>query len=316
MTQLDGKVALVTGGARGIGRAICEASARAGARVAVADRLEAEAQETAALLGDRGMAVQMDVTDIGSIAAGVQAVADAWGGIDLLVNNAGIFNMASLDRITVEDYRRQYDVNVGGTLFVCQAVVPLMKKRGGGAIVNFASQAGRRGEPNIAVYCSTKAAVISITQSLALELAKDNIRVNAIAPGVIDTPMWAHVDSQFAEYENKPLGQKKREVGEAVPLGHMGDPTEVADPCVFLASDAARYITAQCLNVDGGNWMSRSDVDQAVERHPGRSATGSPHAHLRPGGADPRHRSHRAGQFPPGPPGVVPAPADAAGAGP
>ena len=131
-----------------------------------------------------------------------------------------------------------------------------MKKRGGGAIINFSSQAGRRGEPNITVYCSTKAAVISITQSLALELAKERIRVNAIAPGVINTPMWDVVDKQFAEYENKPLGQKKREVGQAVPLGRMGDPADVADPCVFLASDEARYITAQTLNVDGGNWMS------------------------------------------------------------
>lgn len=147
-------------------------------------------------------------------------------------------------------------MNVGGTLFACQAVVPAMRKRGGGAIINVSSQAGRRGEPNVTLYCSTKAAVISITQSLALELADDDIRVNAIAPGVVDTPMWDIVDAQFAEYENKPVGQKKREVGESVPLGRMGDPRDIADPCVFLASDAARYITAQTLNVDGGNWMS------------------------------------------------------------
>jgi len=252
--SLEGKIALVTGGARGIGRAICEAYAAAGAKVAVADLREEDAQETANAIG--GMAVAMNVADPASIASGVAAVEQAWGGIDILVNNAGIFNMASIDKVTHDDYRRQYDVNVGGTIFAIQAVVPSMKKRGGGAIVNFASQAGRRGEPNIVLYCSTKAAVISITQSLALELAKDNIRVNAIAPGVIDTPMWDVVDSQFAEYENKPRGQKKREVGEAVPLGRMGDPKDVADPCVFLASDAARYITAQTLNVDGGNWMS------------------------------------------------------------
>ena len=98
--------------------------------------------------------------------------------------------------------------------------------------------------------------MISVTQSLALEFAGDNIRVNAIAPGVIDTPMWDVVDSLFAQYENKPLGQKKREVGEAVPLGRMGNPDDIAGPCVFLASDDARYITAQTLNVDGGNWMS------------------------------------------------------------
>lgn len=254
MKRLEGKIALITGGARGIGRAICEAYAREGARVVVADLRENDARETAEAIG--GMAVAMNVADIGSIQAGVALVEETWGGIDILVNNAGIFNMASLDRITMDDYRRQYDVNVGGTIFACQAVVPAMKKRGGGVIVNFASQAGRRGEANITIYCSTKAAVISITQSLALELAADNIRVNAIAPGVIDTPMWDTVDALFAEYENKPIGQKKREVGEAVPLGRMGNPADIADPCVFLASDAARYITAQTLNVDGGNWMS------------------------------------------------------------
>ncbi|MFK7892985.1 MAG: L-iditol 2-dehydrogenase [Granulosicoccus sp.] len=254
MNKLDGKVALVTGGARGIGRAICEAYAAQGARVVVADLSEEDAVDTAQAIG--GTAVTMNVADTASIAAGVAQAEKTMSGIDILVNNAGVFNMASLDRITEEDYRRQYDINVGGTIFAAQAVLPSMRKRGGGVIINFASQAGRRGEPNVILYCSTKAAVISITQSMALELAKHNIRVNAIAPGVIDTPMWDVVDAQFAEYENKPKGQKKREVGEAVPLGRMGDPRDVADPCVFLASDAARYITAQTLNVDGGNWMS------------------------------------------------------------
>ena len=254
MTKLAGKVALVTGGARGIGRAICEAYAAAGAMVVAADINEDDAHKTAKAVG--GMAVAMDVANMDSISAGIAAIEAEYGGIDILVNNAGIFNMASIDKITHEDYRQQYDVNVGGTIFTCQAAVPLMKRRGGGTIINFASQAGRRGEANVTIYCSTKAAVISITQSLALELASDNIRVNAIAPGVIDTPMWKHVDSQFAVYEHKPLGQKKREVGEAVPLGRMGDPEDVAAPCVFLASDDARYITAQTLNVDGGNWMN------------------------------------------------------------
>ena len=256
MTRLEGKVALVTGGARGIGRAVCEAYAREGAKVAVADVLDNAARDTAGELGDCGMAVKMDVTNMQSILDGVDAVEEVWGGIDILVNGAGIFNMASIDKITHADYRRQYDVNVGGTIFVSQRVFPIMERRGGGAIINFSSQAGRRGEANVTIYCSTKAAVISITQSLALELARYNIRVNGIAPGVIDTPMWNHVDSLFSVYENKPLGQKKREVGKAVPLGHMGAPAEVADPCVFLASDDARYITAQTLNVDGGNWMS------------------------------------------------------------
>ena len=262
MNRLNGKIALVTGGARGIGRAICAAYANAGAKVAVADLLDDEAQEVAEAVGAgkvdaTAMALRMDVTDRTSIAAGVRQVEEIWGGIDVLVNNAGIFNMAPIEEITPEDYRRQYDVNVGGALFTIQAVVPGMKARArGGAIINFSSQAGRRGEPNIAVYCSTKAAIISITQSLALELAPHGIRVNAIAPGVVDTPMWQIVDGLFAKYENRPIGEKKRLVGEAVPLGHMGSPEEIADPCVFLASDAARYITAQTLNVDGGNWMS------------------------------------------------------------
>lgn len=255
MKRLEGRTALITGGARGIGRAICEAYAREGAQVAVADLALDDAKETAAAIG--GMSLQMDVTDLGSIKDGVAKVEEELGGIDILVNNAGIFNMGKIEEITLEDYRRQYDVNVGGTLFTCQAVVPGMKSRGkGGAIINFSSQAGRRGEPNISIYCSTKAAVISITQSLALELAPDNIRVNAIAPGVVDTPMWATVDALFAKYENRPIGEKKRLVGEAVPLGHMGSPDEIADPCVFLASEDARYITAQTLNVDGGNWMN------------------------------------------------------------
>ncbi|MGR3513437.1 MAG: L-iditol 2-dehydrogenase [Paracoccaceae bacterium] len=255
MNRLHGKSALVTGGARGIGRAICEAFAREGAHVAVADLALGDVQDTAA--ATNGLAVEMDVTDLASIKAGVAQVEDAFGGIDILVNNAGIFNMAPIEEITPEDYRRQYDVNVGGTIFTSQAVVPGMKARGkGGAIINFSSQAGRRGEPNIIIYCSTKAAVISVTQSMAIELAPHNIRVNAIAPGVVDTPMWDTVDALFAKYENRAIGEKKQKVGQAVPLGHMGHPTEIADPCVFLASDEARYITAQTLNVDGGNWMS------------------------------------------------------------
>jgi len=255
MTRLRGKVALVTGGGSGIGRAVCEAYHREGARVAVADNRENAARDTAAAFGDNSLAIAMDVAEPASIQAGVAQVSVTWDRIDILVNGAAIFNMASLDRITPADYRRQYDINVGGTLFACQTVVPFMRPCGG-AIINFASQAGRRGEANVSVYCSTKAAVISITQSLALELARDRIRVNAVSPGVIDTPMWDRVDSQFAEYEGKPLGQKKQEVGKAVPMGHMGQPDEVADPCVFLASDDARYITGQTLNVDGGNWMS------------------------------------------------------------
>lgn len=257
MTRLTGRRALVTGGARGIGLAVCRAFAREGASVAIADRLADEANQAAGDIGDAAMAVAMDVTDIESIGNAVRTVEHAFGGIDILVNNAGVFNMGPIQDITHADYRRQFDINVGGTLFVTQAVARGMKARGGvNSIINFASQAGRRGEPNVAVYCATKAAVISLTQSLALEFAPHGIRVNAIAPGVVDTPMWSVVDGLFARYENREIGEKKRLVGEAVPLGHMGSPDEIADPCVFLASEEARYVTAQTLNVDGGNWMS------------------------------------------------------------
>ena len=255
MNRLAGKTAFVTGGACGIGRAICGAYLHEGAKVAIADISGAD--EAATELGDSAMAMRMDVTNLNSIIRGVSSVEDAWGGIDVLVNNAGVFDMAPIEEVTVEDYHRQYDVNVGATIFAIQTVVPGMKKRGnGGAIINFASQAGRRGEPNIVVYSSTKAAVISMTQSLALELAKEKLRVNAIAPGVIDTPMWDVVDGLFAKYENRPKGEKKRLVGEAVPLGYRGQPSDVAGPCVFLASEDANYMTARTLNVDGGNWMS------------------------------------------------------------
>jgi NAD(P)-dependent dehydrogenase (short-subunit alcohol dehydrogenase family) len=125
-----------------------------------------------------------------------------------------------------------------------------------GSIINLASQAGRRGEALVAHYCASKAAVISYTQSAALAMAPHGIRVNGIAPGVVDTPMWGHVDSLFARYEGLQPGEKKRAVGLAVPLGRMGTPSDIAGAAVFLASDDSAYITAQTLNVDGGSVMS------------------------------------------------------------
>ncbi|MFN0191071.1 MAG: SDR family oxidoreductase, partial [Aestuariivirga sp.] len=176
---------------------------------------------------------------------------------DILVNGAAIFGMAPLSEITEEHFDRQFDINVRGLLFVTQVIAAQMIAAGkGGKIINFSSQAGRRGEARVAVYCATKAAVISITQSVALELIKHRINVNAIAPGVIDTPMWDQVDALFAKYENRPLGEKKRLVGEAVPYGRMGQPEDITGAAVFLASSDSDYIVAQTLNVDGGNWMS------------------------------------------------------------
>jgi NAD(P)-dependent dehydrogenase (short-subunit alcohol dehydrogenase family) len=255
--KLERKVAVVTGGARGIGAAICRRYADEGARVAVADILADEAQALAQEIGRGAFGLQLDVTQRASIEAMVETVMGRAGGMDILVNNAAIFDMAPLLEITEASYDRQFAVNVKGLLFTLQAVAAHMVEQGrGGKIINFASQAGRRGEPLVAVYCASKAAVISITQSAGLALTKHGINVNGIAPGVVDTPMWDQVDALFAKYEGLPIGEKKRQVGAAVPYGRMGVPEDLAGAAVFLASADADYVVAQTLNVDGGNWMS------------------------------------------------------------
>ena len=257
MTRLTGKTALITGAARGIGRALAEAYIREGARVAIADIDVARAKETARDLGDAAIAVRMDVTDAASIEAGVAAAIGQLGHIDILINNAAIFTAAPLTEITRADFDAVMAINVAGTLFTMQAVAKHMIARGqGGKIINMASQAGRRGEALVAVYCASKAAVISLTQSAGLNLIEHGINVNAIAPGVVDGEHWDGVDAFFAKYEGKAPGQKKREVGDAVPFGRMGRAEDLTGMAVFLATDEARYIVAQTYNVDGGNWMS------------------------------------------------------------
>ena len=255
--RLDGKVAVVTGGARGIGRAIAERYADEGARVVLADILEEEAREAAQVIARGAFAVRLDVTDPASIDAMVGAVVEAAGRIDILVNNAAIFNMAPLLEVSREDWDKNFDINTKGLFFTLQAVARQMVEQGeGGKIINMSSQAGRRGEALVVAYCASKAAVISITQSAGLALIEHRINVNGIAPGVIDTPMWEEVDALFARYENRPIGEKKRLVGEEVPYGRMGVPEDLTGAALFLASSDADYVVAQTLNVDGGNWMS------------------------------------------------------------
>ncbi len=254
---LEGKVAIVTGAARGIGRAIAERYVREGARVAIADLNEAGAHDAARAIGEGAFGLALDVTKQDSIDAAIEAVAGRWGGLDILVNNAGLFDLAPTVEITRESYRRVYAVNVEGLLFTLQAAARRMIAQGrGGRIINFASQAGRRGEPLVAVYCSSKAAVISLTQSTGLDLIRHGINVNAIAPGVVDNEHWDHVDAMFARYENLAPGEKKRLVGAAVPYGRMARPDEIAGLATFLAGPDADYIVAQTYNIDGGNWMS------------------------------------------------------------
>ena len=255
MTRLAGKRALITGAARGIGAAFAEAYIREGAEVMIGDIDIDRARDTAARIGAH--AVRMDVTDQDSIDTAVAETVAQFGGIDILINNAALFTAAPITEITREDYNRVFDINVAGCLFTMQAVAKQMITQGqGGRIINMASQAGRRGEALVAVYCATKAAVISLTQSAGLNLIKHGINVNAIAPGVVDGEHWDGVDAFFAKYEGKAPGQKKKEVGDAVPFGRMGTAEDLTGMAVFLASDEARYIVAQTYNVDGGNWMS------------------------------------------------------------
>ncbi|MDW7748064.1 L-iditol 2-dehydrogenase [Halomonas sp.] len=262
--KLDNKTSVITGGARGIGLAIAQRYLAEGANVVVADIDQGAIDEALASLTDqaagdvsRVMGVRLDVCDRASVDAMIEQVKERFGGIDILVNNAAIFDMAPVLEVTESSYDKQFAVNVKGLFFTLQAVARAMVGRGqGGRIINMASQAGRRGEALVSTYCATKAAVISLTQSCALDLVRHGINVNGIAPGVVDTPMWEEVDALFARYEKRPLGEKKRLVGEAVPAGRMGRPDDYGGAALFLASDDSDYVVAQTLNVDGGNWMS------------------------------------------------------------
>jgi D-sorbitol dehydrogenase (acceptor) len=255
--RLEGKSALITGAARGIGRAFAEAYVREGATVAIGDINVEAAERTAAEIGRQAYAVKLDVTDQASIEAVVKAVEERTGGVDILVNNAALFDMAPIVEITRAGYEKLFAVNFSGTLFTLQAAARSMIARGkGGKIINMASQAGRRGEALVAIYCATKAAVISLTQSAGLDLIRHRINVNAIAPGVVDGEHWEGVDALFAKYENRPIGEKKRLVGESVPYGRMGRAEDLTGMAVFLASADSDYVVAQTYNVDGGNWMS------------------------------------------------------------
>ena len=255
--RLEGKSALITGAARGIGRAFAEAYVREGATVAIGDINFEAAGKTAGEIGAASYAVHLDVTDQASIDQAVKAVEAKAGGLDILVNNAALFDAAPIAEITRASYEKLFAVNVEGCLFTLQAAARSMIARGtGGKIINMASQAGRRGEALVAVYCATKAAVISLTQSAGLDLIKHRINVNAIAPGVVDGEHWDGVDALFARYEVLRPGVKKRQVGAAVPYGRMGTAQDLTGMAVFLASAEADYIVAQTYNVDGGNWMS------------------------------------------------------------
>ena len=253
---------IITGGAGGLGGETVRTLAEKGANVFVLDvneeagkKLEQEVNSNN--YDGKASFVLCDLLDLDATRSCAEELVRNNSSIDILINNAAVFTAAPITEIKREDYQQVFDINVSGTLFTLQAVAKKMIERGkGGKIINMASQAGRRGESLVAVYCATKAAVISLTQSAGLNLIKHKINVNAISPGVVDGEHWDGVDAFFAKYEGKPLGQKKKEVGEGVPYGRMGLPSDLVGMAMFLASEESNYVVAQTYNVDGGQWMS------------------------------------------------------------
>ncbi len=258
--RLENKVAIVTGGAQGMGRAIALRLAQEGARVVIADLGREAAQRTAneiAASGGQAVGVVADVRDQAQVRSMIDTAVAQYGGLDILVNNAGVGRILPFLETTEQDWDFMFDVNCKGLLWCSQAAARVMIEQGrGGKIINLASQAGRRGEALALAYCASKACVISVTQSTALALAPHKINVNAIAPGIVDTPFWVEVDKQFAKLLDLPVGEPKRRFTAQIPLGRIEQPEDVAGVAAFLASSDADYITQQCYNVDGGNWPS------------------------------------------------------------
>lgn len=256
--QLESKVAIVTGAASGMGRAIALGYAQEGATVVIADINEPGAQEAAAEIeaaGGKGRAVAFDVTDIQAHKALVEGVVKDLGSLDILVNNAGIGLIRRIWDYTPEEWDRVFAVNVKGLFFLsAEASKPMMEQRSG-KMINLASVAGRDVDPLAACYCASKASVISITQSWAKALAPYGINVNAMAPGIVDTPFWTEADRQYAEILDKKPRQQFEEYAALPPLGRASVPADVVPLAIFLAGPGSDYITGQTYHVDGGMYM-------------------------------------------------------------
>lgn len=245
--RLKEKVAIVTGGGSGFGRGICQAFAREGARVVVADIDEKRAEQTAQEIGNDAIAVPCDVTCKDQIQNVVAEAARQFGGIDIVVNNAGYThkNKSALD-VSEDDFDRIYAVNVKAVYLMTLAVVPELEKRGGGTIINTASTAGVRPRPGLTWYNGSKGAVLVLTKSLAAELAEKNIRVNAINPVIGETGLL----EDFMGLPDTPENRAKFVAG--IPLGRMSRPADIANAAVFLADPASDFVTGIAIEVDGG----------------------------------------------------------------
>ncbi len=256
--RFDNKVAIVTGAGRGIGRAIALRLAGEGADIVVAEMDAATGDQTAGEVRAFGRRALSLPTDVG-VAASRQLMVDetlrAFGKIDILVNNAGVIQVKPLMELTEADWDFVMDINAKALFFCIQAVAPAMVKAGQGKIVNLASAAGKMGRPPFAHYAASKAAVISITRTWAMELAPSKINVNCICPGVVDTRMWEIIDTEMGRYLGLPHGEYMRSRTDMIPLGRVEQVEDVAGVAAFLASADADYMTGQAINVTGGTIM-------------------------------------------------------------
>ena len=255
--RLADRTAFITGGGRGIGRAVALAFAREGARVFVVARTAAEVQRVAAEVnaesGHAAAHAACDVADPRSVEAAFAAARDFFGaGIDVLVNNAGVADSSKFAETSDEFWRRHLDVNLTGTFYCMRAALPPMVEKGWGRVVNVASVAGKTGAPYVAAYAASKHGVLGLTRSVALEVARTGVTVNAVCPGYVETPMAARVRAGYAAAYDKSEDAILAQFSAKIPLGRYSTPEEVAGMVGYLASDPARSVLAQALNVCGG----------------------------------------------------------------
>ena len=257
--DVAGRAAVVTGAARGIGRGIAVELARAGVDLALGDIEEgalAETLELARAAGGRAVALRTDVSRRAEVDALVERAVDEFDRLDLIANVAGIICDASVVKTTEEDLDRVLAINTKGVFFGCQAALGAMRERGGGSIVNMASLAAFRGVPALGVYGMSKAAVVALTRTLAMEVGRHGIRVNAVAPGFVKSHMTGrHVLREDGSVDSEQMDDVIADAAGRNPLGIVGEPEDVARTVLYLASDAARYVTGQVLHVNGGGFM-------------------------------------------------------------